>query len=645
MAAGSKEHTIAYSGVFDRTVSQRALFDETVCPVLSKAVEEGANGLVFAYGMTNAGKTYTISGKGGAETETAGVLPRALDRLFDLVAAANAGAAPGAPVLVLSISYVEIYNDSTYDLLPGTPMAGAGAGHKGAGGAFGATLRGGSSSSSVGQEDARPKLHIAAVGPPHVKGARQWYLPNKKAADKVLASGAANKTHAETALNSDSSRSHAVFTVAVYRRDPAAAGPLPDWTEPTAVDIIVEGKGVLAAGYASHARLSIVDLAGSESQKRTGATGAALKEAGNINRSLMFLQQCFKALKDTATSGSTAVPPYRSCQLTLLLRDSLQGSAAGDIVMIVCGGPGAKDYDETRKAVEWGALMKETRVVGARALSKWTESDGVDANGRRIVKGGAKGAAAAAKVGGGGLTRGDSAASGLSAASSLLSGMGSTLGGTAGSKRPRTDTSDGELGEGLGLGEGGAAALAELRTALDIARGEAEAARAEAAASIEARERAEAAMAEARASAMDYEAEAAELGEELARSTEALAVAQGAAAEAEAAGAAALDECAGLSRANARLQEELADKEDEVDAIESEVRAEMVGAMEERIAEKDAGWKARAEKVGAEVGTKLLRLLALQEARAVEAGAGGKGKGAKGASAGSGGEFGSASFC
>lgn len=41
----------------------------------------GENGLVFAYGVTNSGKTYTI--QGGSSKGSAGLLPRTLDVIFN----------------------------------------------------------------------------------------------------------------------------------------------------------------------------------------------------------------------------------------------------------------------------------------------------------------------------------------------------------------------------------------------------------------------------------------------------------------------------------------------------------------------------------------------------------------------------------
>lgn len=44
-------------------------------------------------------------------------------------------------------------------------------------------------------------------------------------------------------------------------------------------------------------KFSIVDLAGSERVVNTQTTGERLKEAGNINKSLMVLGQCMEVLR------------------------------------------------------------------------------------------------------------------------------------------------------------------------------------------------------------------------------------------------------------------------------------------------------------------------------------------------------------
>ena len=54
-------------------------------------------------------------------------------------------------------------------------------------------------------------------------------------------------------------------------------------------------------------QLSLVDLAGSERTKRTGNQGDRLKEACNINQSLMVLRTCIEALRENQVSGGNKV--------------------------------------------------------------------------------------------------------------------------------------------------------------------------------------------------------------------------------------------------------------------------------------------------------------------------------------------------
>lgn len=54
-------------------------------------------------------------------------------------------------------------------------------------------------------------------------------------------------------------------------------------------------------------QLSLVDLAGSERTNRTKNSGDRLKEAGNINQSLMVLRTCLEILRENQKSGTNKV--------------------------------------------------------------------------------------------------------------------------------------------------------------------------------------------------------------------------------------------------------------------------------------------------------------------------------------------------
>lgn len=99
-----------------------------------------------------------------------------------------------------------------------------------------------------------------------------------------------------TAMNLESSRSHAMFTVTI---------------ESCRNGLVTQGK------------LQLVDLAGSERQSKTGAQGERLKEAAKINLSLSTLGNVISSLVD----GKSTHIPYRNSKLTRLLQDSLGGNS------------------------------------------------------------------------------------------------------------------------------------------------------------------------------------------------------------------------------------------------------------------------------------------------------------------------------
>lgn len=79
-------------------------------------------------------------------------------------------------------------------------------------------------------------------------------------------------------------------------------------------------------------------MAGSERANRTGAEGARLREAGNINKSLSTLGSVINALAENSELGRSVHVPYRNSVLTWLLRESLGGNAK--TVMLAAISPG-----------------------------------------------------------------------------------------------------------------------------------------------------------------------------------------------------------------------------------------------------------------------------------------------------------------
>ena len=105
--------------------------------------------------------------------------------------------------------------------------------------------------------------------------------------------------------------------------------------------VTVEQREKTAAIYKllEIAKLSIIDLAGSERASSTCNRGIRMLEGANINRSLLALANCITAL---AEKGYTFVP-YRDSKLTRLLKDSLGGNCR--TVMIANVSPCHLNYE------------------------------------------------------------------------------------------------------------------------------------------------------------------------------------------------------------------------------------------------------------------------------------------------------------
>lgn len=78
----SRRQTFSFTQIFPPETIQSNFFSHTTLPLV-KDLLNGENGLIFAYGVTNSGKTYTIQGKNN--TEEAGLLPRTLDVVFNSI--------------------------------------------------------------------------------------------------------------------------------------------------------------------------------------------------------------------------------------------------------------------------------------------------------------------------------------------------------------------------------------------------------------------------------------------------------------------------------------------------------------------------------------------------------------------------------
>lgn len=165
-----------------------------------------------------------------------------------------------------------------------------------------------------------------------VEGITEETVTSAEEALMVLKRGARNRHVGETEMNSESSRSHSVFTLTLESKQ------------------ISEGVTTVQT-----AKFHFVDLAGSERQKATAAAGARLREAGNINKSLTVLGSVINSLVD-ASMGKKGHIRYRDSKLTFLLKDSLGGNSKTSMVANIS--PASIHFGETLSTLKFAQRAK-----------------------------------------------------------------------------------------------------------------------------------------------------------------------------------------------------------------------------------------------------------------------------------------------
>lgn len=255
---GSDSHNFSFDKVFQTDTAQSTIYSEVAG--LVQAALDGYIACIFAYGQTGAGKTYTM--QGGADVESAGLIPRSLEAVFQ----ASEDMRSRGWNWSVQVSIMEVYNEALNDLL----------------------------------DTAGTKMCVHNIVPDadwgHVVTGMTWtQVGSVSELTGLMDKAAKRRAVGVTNLNSSSSRSHMVVSLFL--------------------------KGVNETlGKDAHGALHLVDLAGSERLDKSGVAGDRLKETLNINKSLSSLAGVF-----AARSQGQAHIPFRNSKLTHLLEPCLSG--------------------------------------------------------------------------------------------------------------------------------------------------------------------------------------------------------------------------------------------------------------------------------------------------------------------------------
>ncbi|NXW05181.1 KI20A protein, partial [Fregetta grallaria] len=376
---GHSVHRFTFSQVFGPETTQSEFFEGSMKEIV-RAYVNGVNGLVFTYGVTNAGKTFTIQGT----SKDFGILPRSLDVIFNHIRGRHYLKMNFKPYLsndvkkledaqvkqeeaiktailasLKELLYLHSYSHlSSYLLLNVSfchwqtmsnnfvPLE-----------VYRMNIHQRTQASvwisfceiyneyvydllnvlSTSKTQKRRVLRICEDqgGNSYIKDLKWINIHSTEEACKILKIGNKNRSFACTRMNEQSSRSHSIFSIRLLK--------LTDEHQPRVLGI---------------SELSFCDLAGSERCNKTQAFGDRLKEAGNINNSLHILGKCIAALKQNQNPKmKPSYIPFRESKLTRLFQPFFCGK--GKACMIVNINQHASTYDETLHVMKFSAIAKQ----------------------------------------------------------------------------------------------------------------------------------------------------------------------------------------------------------------------------------------------------------------------------------------------
>ncbi|XP_058887639.1 kinesin-like protein KIF2C isoform X3 [Acipenser ruthenus] len=275
---------------------------------LVQKIFEGSMATCFAYGQTGSGKTHTMGGDFCGKSQNSSKGIYAFAARDVFMFLSQ----PTYSILGLEpyVSFFEIYNGKVFDLLNKK-----------------AKLR--------VLEDSKQQVQVV--------GLQERQVASADDVIKVIDIGSACRTSGQTFANSSSSRSHAILQIVLRRR----------------------GK--------LHGKFSLVDLAGNERGADVCSSDRqTLVEGAEINRSLLALKECIRALGHNQTHT-----PFRMSKLTQVLRDSFIGENSRTC-MIAMISPGINSCEYTLNTLRYADRVKELNETSSGSNSDSSDKEDME---------------------------------------------------------------------------------------------------------------------------------------------------------------------------------------------------------------------------------------------------------------------------
>lgn len=267
---------------------------------------------LFAYGQTGSGKSYSMTGYGMNK----GVIPLACTEIFERIAANT------DPELTYQVEaqVCEIYNEKVQDLCCDPKKR---------------TKEG-------------LKIRESKALGIYVQDLSKHPVTTYEEIQKIMAMADGNRSVASTLMNATSSRAHTVTMITFTQ--------------------ITKAMGKTAKKLSM---INLIDLAGSEKNSQTGATGDRLTEASAINGSLSALGNVIRTLVDVQNGVKGKVIPYRDSKLTRMLQNALGGNSKTFLICAIR--PGARFYEETASTMRFAndaKKLKNKAVINEDPMAK-----------------------------------------------------------------------------------------------------------------------------------------------------------------------------------------------------------------------------------------------------------------------------------
>ncbi|XP_048959476.1 kinesin-like protein KIF20B isoform X4 [Canis lupus dingo] len=374
-SSGQMAQKFTFSKVFGPETTQKEFFQGCIMQPV-KDLLKGQSRLIFTYGLTNSGKTYTFQGT----EENIGILPRTLNVLFDSlqerlytkmnlkphrsreylrlspyqekeeVASKSALLRQIKEVVMQNDSYESLYGSLTNSLnIPESEESMKDCEQ--------ASLNMNNNIKfsvwvsffeiynecvydlfvpvlSKFQKRKILRLSQDVKGYSFIKDLQWIQVSDSKEAYRLLKLGIKHQSVAFTKLNNASSRSHSIFTIRILQ--------IEDSEMPRVMRV---------------SELCLCDLAGSERTMKTQNEGERLRETGNINTSLLTLGKCINVLKNSEKSKFQQHVPFRESKLTHYFQSFFNGK--GKICMIVNISQCYFAYDETLNVLKFSAIAQK----------------------------------------------------------------------------------------------------------------------------------------------------------------------------------------------------------------------------------------------------------------------------------------------